>query len=155
MREDKVVYQHFRMACSNFLATLASSAMADKQKQVCLTQEVVRACRNCSRSLMAEVRTRALTELSLRLKDSGYSAAFRLEVIMAGKTANERQVERDEAGACPLYRPKGYLEEERWKNKELEKMSWYCPYDTMLFCPLRPTVTWPRASRSCWRWRES
>ena len=138
MREDKVVYQHFRKAFSNFLVTLASSAMADKQKQVCLTQEVVRACRNCSRSLMAEVRSRALTERSLRLKDIGYSAAFRLEVIMAGKTANERQVERDEASACPLYHPKGYLEEERRKKKELEKMSWYCPYDTVQFCPPTP-----------------
>ena len=138
VKDDKVVFQHYRKACSNFLVTLASSAMADKQKRVCLTQEVVRASRNCSRNLPVEVRIRALTELSLRLKDSGYSAAFRFEVITAGMTAYERQVKKDETGACPLYRPKGYLAEERRKKKEMEKMSWYRPYDTVLFCPPTP-----------------
>jgi hypothetical protein len=122
--------------------------MADKQKRVCLTQEVVRACRNCSRSLLAEVRIRALTELSLRLKDSGYSAAFRLQVITAGMTAYERPVERDEAGACPLYRPKGYLEEERRKKKDLEKMSWYRSYDTVLFCPPTPDSVLAKSLKS-------
>ena len=112
--------------------------MADKQKQVCLTQEVVRTCRNCSRSLPAEVRTRALTELSLRMKDSGYCAAFRLEVITAGMTAYQRQAEREATGDCPMYRPKGYMEEERRKTKEIEKMAWYRPYDTVLFCPPTP-----------------
>ena len=50
VRDNKIVFQHYRKACSNFLVILASSAMGDKQKRVCLTQEVVRACRNCSRS---------------------------------------------------------------------------------------------------------
>ena len=61
VRDSKVVFKHYRKACSNFLVTLASSAMADKQKRVCLTQEVVRACRNTSRDLPEEVRTKAIT----------------------------------------------------------------------------------------------
>ena len=47
-------------------------------------------------------------------------------------------MERDTAGTCPLYRPKGYLAEERRRKKETEKMSWYRPYNTVLFCP--PTL---------------
>ena len=47
-------------------------------------------------------------------------------------------MKKDETGACPLYRPKGYLAEERRKKKEMEKMSWYRPYDTVLFCPPTP-----------------
>ena len=84
------------------------------------------------------MRTRALTELSLRLKDSGYCATFRFEVITAGVTAYERQAEREATGDCPMYRPKGYMEEERRKKKEMEKMAWYRPYDTVLFCPPTP-----------------
>jgi hypothetical protein len=53
-------------------------------------------------------------------------------------TAYERQVERAESGACPLYRPKGYMAEERRRKKETGKMSWYRPYDTVLFCPPTP-----------------
>ena len=48
-------------------------------------------------------------------------------------------MERDTAGTCPLYRPKGYLAEERRRKKETEKMSWYRPYDTVLFCPPTPS----------------
>ena len=58
VKQDKIIFQHYRKACADFLVTLASSAMRDRQKRVCLTQEVVRACKNCSRSLPAEVRTR-------------------------------------------------------------------------------------------------
>ena len=37
VRDNKIVFKHYRKACSNFLVTLASSAMGDKQKRVCLT----------------------------------------------------------------------------------------------------------------------
>ena len=44
VKQDKIIVQHCRKACANFLVTLASSTMGDRQKKVCLTQEVVRAC---------------------------------------------------------------------------------------------------------------
>ena len=46
-------------------------------------------------------------------------------VINDGLTAYQRQVERDVAGTCPLYRPKGYLAEERSRKREVGKMGWY------------------------------
>ena len=84
------------------------------------------------------MRTRTISELSLRMKDSGYSAAFRHEVIDAGLMAYERQVERDMDGTCPLYRPKGHLAKERSRKREVGKMGWYRQYDTVLFCPPQP-----------------
>ena len=129
-----MVYKLYWMTCSNFLVLLASSAMSDKQTRVCLTQEVVRACRNNSQSLPKEARAHTVSKLSLRMKDSGYSAVFRYETIVAGVTAYERQVEREKDGTCPKYRPKAYKQDERRKKRETKKMSWYRPYDTVLFC---------------------
>ena len=107
---------------------------------------MVRASRNCSRRLPAEVRTRALTELFLRMKDRGYCAAFRLEVITAGMTAYQRQAEREATGDCSMYRPKGYMEEEKRKKKEMEKMAWYRPYMTpCCSVPQHLALSWPRA----------
>ena len=68
----------------------------------------------------------------------GYSEKFRLEVISSGVAGYEKQLARAEAGTCPLYRPKGYMKEERRKKKLIKKRSWYKPFSTVLFCPPSP-----------------
>ena len=77
-------------------------------------------------------------EFSLRMKISGYTAEARLNILKSGIEAFERQVERDKDGIRPLYRPKGYKEEERRKKKARNKTSWYMPYDSVLFIPPTP-----------------
>ena len=69
---------------------------------------------------------------------SGYSAIARQNIIESGMRAYEKQVEREEAGVRPLYRPKGYGEEARKKKKTRTKSAWYKPYDTVLFVPPTP-----------------
>ena len=94
--------------------------------------------RNISRRLTEEVRTTALSEFSFCLKESGYSHKERLAIIQEGTKAYERQLERDRAGVCPLYRPKDYKQEEREHRKKISKVAWYRPHDTVLFCPPTP-----------------
>ena len=53
-------------------------------------------------------------------------------------SCGEKQLTRDDAGTCPLYRPKGYMEEERRKKKTLKRTSWYRPFTSVLFCPPCP-----------------
>ena len=98
--------------------------MPYKMKMVCLTQEVVRILRNTSFNEKEEVRLYFLSEFSLRMQLSGYSAGFRQAVIKAGLITYEQQLERDRQGLCPLYRPKGYKESERRLQKEVKKVSW-------------------------------
>ena len=56
-------------------------------------------------------------------------------------------MERDVASTCPLYRPKGYLAKERSRKREVGKMGWYRPYDTVLFCPPTPASTLAKSLR--------
>lgn len=135
---NQVMYQFYRKPMSNFLVLMARSAMSMKMKRICLMQEVVRTLRNTKRSLPEEVKTNFLSEFALRMKDSGYTCKFRKEVIEGGVKAYEKQVVRDETGQCPLYRPKGYKKDERAKKKAISKVSWYKPFDTVLFCPPTP-----------------
>ena len=72
------------------------------------------------------------------MKESGYGAAFRLEVISCGLESYEKQVQREVDGVCPLYRPKGFKEEERRRKKKLARTSWYRPFCAVLFCPPTP-----------------
>ena len=117
---------------------MADSAMPLKMKRVCLIQEVVRIQRNTSRKLDEKVRRYFLSEFSMRMEASGYAAKFRLDVIKSGIAAYEKQVEREEAGICPLYRPKGYQQEERRMKKQRTKFAWCKPHDTVIFCPPTP-----------------
>jgi len=114
------------------------SAMSDRQKRVSLTQEVIRILRNTKKELPDCVKNDLLSEFSLRMMLSGYSENFRLEVISSGVAGYEKQLARAEAGTCPLYRPKGYMKEERRKKKLIKKRSWYKPFSTVLFCPPSP-----------------
>ena len=138
VQDKKVVYKHFRKPCCSFLTIVANSAMPNRGKRACLVQEVVRVCRNTSRLLPAVTRNDSLSEFSFRMKESGYGEAFRLEVISCGLESYDKQVQREVDGTCPLYRPKGYKEEERRRKKELAKYSWYRPFEAVLFCPPTP-----------------
>ena len=57
-------------------------------------------------------------------------------------------MKRDEDGVCPMYRPKGYKAEEREKKKRLKKVSWYKPFNTVLFCPPTPNSALANELRS-------
>ena len=102
------------------------------------TQEVIRIRRNTSTNLPDRVWIDFLSEFSLRMKMSGWNARFRYEVITCGMAGYQKQVDRAEAGVCPINRPKGYQEEERKKRKQIKKKSWYRPFTSVLFVPPTP-----------------
>ena len=136
--DNKISWQYYRKKVSNFLVLMERSAMSDRQKRVSLTQEVIRILRNTKKELPDSVKNDLLSEFSLRMMMSGYSEKFRMEVISSGVAGYEKQLARAEAGTCPLYRPKGYMKEERRKEKLIKKRSWYKPFSTVLFCPPSP-----------------
>ena len=123
---------------ANNLVLMERSAMPMRMKRVCLTQETIRILRNTKKELPETVKNKLLSEFSSRMRDSGYSDKMRREVIESGVKGYEKQVSRDEIGECPLHRPKGYMNEERQKQKQLNRNAWYRPFDTVLFCPPTP-----------------
>ena len=116
-----IIYQFYRKEMANFLVLMKASAMPTRMKRVCLIQEVIRILRNTKRQLPDRYKERYLIEFSLRMKDSGYSASFRKEVIESGIVGYKRQLQRQEEGICPLHRPKGYMAEVARKKKELQR----------------------------------
>ena len=141
VRENKIVFQHYRKPCASFFVAHADSAMPYRTKYITLVQEVVRTIRNTSRNLPEEVRNNALSELSFRMKESGYNAAVRYKVLQDGVKTFEKQLQRDQNGECPLYRPKGYQQEARRCKKALSKVAWYRPHNSVLFIPPTPGST--------------
>ena len=138
VEENAVRYRYYRKRMANPLVIHQRSAMPEKVKRRCLSNEVVRVMRNTDSGQPEEVRNFFLSEFSLRMKMSGYHEKFRREVIVSGMKGYGRMVKNNDDGVCPLYRPKGYRKEERRKEKYMKKRSWYKPCDAVLFCPSTP-----------------
>ena len=117
--------------------------MSDKTKRATLTQEAIQILRNCSLSLSWKVRAAHLSDFSLRMKISGYSERYRETIIKSAISAWEKQIEKDNTGECPLYRPRTWEGERRRKKKEHKKTGWFRKLggqtnDFALFCPASP-----------------
>ena len=128
-------YQLYRKPMAQQLTLLERSAMSMRMKRTVMSQEVIRILRNTKTSLPWSFKAELLTSFAIRMKDSGYSEKVRYEVIRGGVLGYERQVQRDLAGQCPLYRPREWNREERDRRKKLQKVAWYRPAETVLFVP--------------------
>ena len=57
----------------------------------------------------------------LDMKNSGYSAKYRTEILDSALLAFEKMVNDDKAGIKPLFRDREWKKEERSKNKKGKK----------------------------------
>ena len=72
------------------------------------------------------------------LKNSGYSEAFRAEILNAGLKGYNKIV-KAEQGVRPMYRPKGWQEKERWLAKKRKKTNWLGNFwKSAIFVPPTP-----------------
>ena len=126
------------ISCSDPLLISKNSAMPYKTKRASLSCEALRRLRNCSRELPWAQKAEILSEFSHKLMLSGWDAEARHDFIMAGVTGYKKQLERADAGVCPLYRPWDWEREARDKKKLLTKTSWYRPQDAVMFVPATP-----------------
>ena len=82
-----------------------------------------------------------------KLKDSGYSAKFRAEIIKSAKNAFNLQIQNDSKGIRPLFRDKNRIIQDQkekgvgsvdWWNKAYYKDPKNKKYSTILFVPPTP-----------------
>ena len=106
VQSGKVMFQNYRKPMANHLMMMKNSAMPEKVKRTTLTQEGIRIMRNTSLELPWEVTADHLSDLSMRIKASGYDEKMRLEVIKSAVTGFEKMVEVEKAGGRPINRPR-------------------------------------------------
>ena len=85
--KNKVIHEFYEKPSKNSRVILASSALSWQQKRTIHTQEALRRLRNTSLSLGENVQNDILSTYMLKLKESGYSAQFRAEIILSSKKA--------------------------------------------------------------------
>ena len=103
--ENRMQFKFYKKEVSNSLVIMKSSAMPFATKLAALSSEVLRRLRNTSRDLPWSEKADILTDFSRALMCSGWDAKHRHDFIMAGIIGYHRQLERDDSGVTPLYRP--------------------------------------------------
>ena len=89
---------------------MADSAMPQDAKRNVLTKECLRRLRNTKQKLGPEVQNEHLSEFMRRMKKSGYSENYRLQIVKSAKEAYKKILIEDAEGSKPLYRSRN------WKN---------------------------------------
>ena len=81
-----------------------------------------------------------MNNMMRRMQYSGYSKGFCYEIEQSALHAYKKIQELDQTGVKPMYRPKEWRQNERRKEKEEKRRSWYrkCNYSSVIFVPATP-----------------
>ena len=136
----KIMHEFYQKEVSSVATINARSTLPWKSKRTILVQDTLRILKNCHKDLPWEETANHLTRMSMRLQYSGYDQKFRYDVISTALAAYKTIKEKDEKGEFPMYRPKGWREDERRKVKEQKKKNWYKRggYESVIFVPSTP-----------------
>ena len=139
--ERQILYEHYEKEMATKSVIHATSAIPKKTKRTVLTQEMLRRILHCSRHLEWEVVRKHLDNFMMKMQYSGYNQIFRYEVAKSAINAFETMMENEELNIRPIHRPKNWNREERNKQKEEKKRSWYKRggFDSVLFVPTTPS----------------
>ena len=99
--------------------------MPIKTKRIVLTQEVIRILRNCCLDLPWNEKAVLLSELSVRMKNSGYSEMFRHQVIDSGLKGFDMMMSVAEAGGRPVNGKSSWERLQRKRKKRTKSVNWH------------------------------
>ena len=78
-----------------------------------------------------------MNNIMKRMQYSGYSKGFRYEIVQSALHAYKKIQKLDRTGVKPMYTPKEWRQNERRKEKEEKRGSWYKKdnYSSVIFVP--------------------
>ena len=142
---NRIDYEFYEKPTKHPKTLLADSAINSKSKRTILTQECLRRIRNTKVELGENVRNEHLNKFMLKMKNSGYSKSYRIQILDSAIKGFEKMVEDDKNGVKPLYRNRNWNKENRRLDKKNKITNWYktgqksdIKYKSILFVPPTP-----------------
>ena len=121
----QVLHSHYSKPMANAFVTHKSSAMASRSKENILIADLTRVMRNISTACTEQERREKVQHYMARMQYSGYCMEERIKVYRAAKNRYDQMVKKDIEGTEPLYRNKEWNRNERVKEKERKKRTWF------------------------------
>ena len=123
--KQRINFQFYEKPTKHSQVILSNSALSMDKKRTILTQECLRIIRNTKIELGEETRNQHFSNFMMKLKRSGYTQKFKIEVLNSALKAFEKMVEEDKNGQKPLFRDRLWNFKERMKAKQSKKLNWY------------------------------
>ena len=106
----------------------------------------VKILENTSLELPWSRKAQLLSNLSLRVKQSGYNASFRFNIFKSAIKRWGMRLQMDQSDKRPLHRERNWKRKERPRDKERKKETWYTKKENSLnafpiFCRPTPNST--------------
>ena len=143
-KQNMIEFEFYEKPTRNKSVILCNSAIPSKQKRTILTQECLRRLRNTQMELGKDVQTKHLNNFMIKMRNSGYTALYRKQILNSALLAFEKMVKDDQTGTKPLYRDKHWNKELRKEQKKMKQIKWYnnhgtensLEYKSVLFVPV-------------------
>ena len=140
--ENIIHYEFYEKVTKNPKVLLANSAFPWHSKRNIMVNEALRRLRNTAAELGPALQNQHLNLFMLKLKDSGYSEAFRVSVVQQAKEIYAKQLEQDRLGVKPLFRNRDQILKDK-KARSDSGLKWWSKggqnhYNTVLFVPPTP-----------------
>ena len=123
--ENRIDFEFYEKPTKNPKLILAESAINASSKRTILTQECLRRIRNTKLELGKSVRNEHLNRFMIKMKNSGYSKNYRIQILDSATKAFDKMLEEDKNGTKPLYRNRTWNKDLRLKSKENKRNKWY------------------------------
>ena len=120
-----VLHEFYAKEVSSKMRLSSRSALPMKVKRTVLTQEVLRVLLNCNPEIPWERTVGHVNNVMRRIQYCWYSKGFRYEIVQCALHTYKKIQELDQTGVKPMYRPKERRQNERRKEKEEKRRSWY------------------------------
>ena len=136
----RVLYEPYRKEVSTKSTVHSRTAMSKKQRRSILTQELLTIMTNCSPQLDEAKPKQHINEYMKRLQFSGYNKEFRYDIYNSAKKAHQKMKEDSSNGVRPIHRPKSWKRQERKREKENKRKTWYKKggAESVIFVPCTP-----------------
>ena len=107
-KQNKIEFEFYEKPTKNQRVIMSESAIPSQQKRTILTQECLRRLRNTQVGLDKKVQVKHLNKFMVNMKNSGFNAKYRKEILDSAYKAFDEMVKADESGLKPLYRDKNW-----------------------------------------------
>ena len=121
----QVMHSHYSKPMANPFVTNRKSAIASRCKESILIANLTGVMRNVSTACTDQERRDKVRHYMARMQYSGYEMEDRVKVYRAAKRRYDEMIRRDREGTEPLYRGKEWNKDERAKEKERKKRTWF------------------------------
>ena len=122
---NRIYFEFFEKPTKNKLVILSDAAISSQQKRTILTQECLRRMRNTKVELGKETQIEHLNNFMIKMKNSGYSSKYRMEVLNSALKAFDKMLSNDKNNIKPLYRSRRWKKENESETKVNKKHNWY------------------------------